>query len=239
MALSMSALGRRGSLVPDGAGGWKLQLSTKFKWDIEKFKKREGEARMKALSRAGLITKRLSQKQFRRRQIMRKPIWTNEGTHNGYPLVAIRFQDSTQGRVTTWKPKEFLRRDIEDDYDPKTRSVVIGPSKFPRLNQLHEFGGRDEVKLKLVRDVPVTNLYQYKVPQSLIGKGQGRDRRGRFMRKGAYVGTWHSSRARVKGKRRTVAYDSGKVPKAGYMAKGIAAAKGKIPQQFRNQLRGP
>lgn len=218
-----------------------IPTKVKFKalLNVPKVRKKVEASRDKALDRAGSMTRRSAQKQFRRRQPLKKPIWKMVGSHEGYPLVSISFQESTPGKVTTWKPKEFLRRKIFYDKDKRRGSVVIGPDqKVASVQQLQEFGGSDPVKLKLVAPIPVANLYQYKVPQSMFGSMK-RDRKGRFLRQLAYIGTWHSQKARVSGNRKTVATDSGRVPAAGFMGKGLAAIRQKIPQQFRNQLRGP
>jgi hypothetical protein len=218
-----------------------LPTKVRFKslLNVPKVRKKVEEARDKALDRAGSITRRSAQKQFRRRQPLKKPAWKLVGTHEGYPLVSMSFQEPTKGKVTTWKPKEFLRRKIFYAGDKRRGSVVIGPDeKVASVQQLQEFGGSDAVKLKLVAPIPVANLYQYKVPGSMLGKRQGRDSRGRFIsNRRAYIGMWHSQRSRAKGK--TVATAPGKVPGAGFMGKGIEAVKTKIPAQFRNQLRGP
>ena len=218
-----------------------LPTKVRFKslLNVPKVRKKVEASRDKALDRAGSITRRSAQKQFRRRQPLKKPVWKLVGTHEGYPLVSMSFQQSTRGKVTTWKPKEFLRRKILYAADKRRGSVVIGPDqKVANVQQLQEFGGSEPVKLKLVSPIPVANLYQYKVPSSMLGKRQGRDRRGRFIsNRRAYIGMWHSNNSRNRGK--TVETDFGRVRGAGFMAKGIAAAKGKIPQQFRNQLRGP
>jgi hypothetical protein len=220
-----------------------LPTKVRFKslLNVPKVRKKVEEARDKALDRAGIITMRSARKQLRSRQPLKKPIWKMVGTYEGYPLVSMSFEESTKGKVTTWKPKEFLRRKIFYSPDKRKGSVVVGPDeKVASVQQLQEFGGSEPVKLKLVSPFPVANLYQYKVPASMLGGRQGRDRRGRFIsNKRAYVGMWHSQKARVRGKKKTVATAPGKVPGAGFMGKGIEAVKTKIPAQFRNQLRGP
>ena len=218
-----------------------IPTKVKFKamLNVPKVRKKVEASRDKALDRAGAILRRQAGKQFRRRAPQKKPIWKMVGTHEGYPLVSMNFQPSTQGRITTWKPKEFLRRKIQYKLDPKRGTVVIGPDeKVARIQQLQEFGGSEPVKLKLVAPVPVDGLYQYKVPKSMLGRKQGRDRRGRFIsNQRAYIGMWHSQKARVKGK--TVLTDPGRVPAAAFMGKASKASRRLIPQQFRNQLRGP
>ena len=207
--------------------------------NVPKVRAKVEASRDKALDRAGTITRRSAQKQFRRRQPLKSPKWRLVGTRDGYPLVSMSFQESTPGKVTTWKPKEFLRNKIFYDKDKRRGSVVIGPDqKVASVQQLQEFGGSETVKLKLVAPVPVPGLYQYKVPKSMLGRKQGRDSRGRFIsNQRAYIGMWHAYGSRAKGK--TVATDPGRVRGAGFMGKGLAAVRQKIPQMFKNQLRGP
>ena len=215
-----------------------LPTKVKFKalLNVPKVRKKVEASRDKALDRAGAILRRQAGKQFRRRRPQSKPVWKRVGTYEGYPLVSMNFQPSTPGRITTWKPKEFLRRKIQYKVDPKRGSVVIGPDeKVARIQQLQEFGGSEPVKLKLVSPIPAVSLYQYEVPQTLLGfSGKRRDA---WVRRAAYIGMWHSQKARVKGK--TVATDPGRVPAAAFMGKAAKASRNLIPQQFRNQLRGP
>ena len=199
--------------------------------NLPRVKKAIGDGRDRALDKAGSMIRRSAQKQISRRSPKKKPIWKAVGTHEGMPLVSLTFQDSKPGKVTSWKPKEFLYRKIFYDKDKRRESVVIGPDqKVAKVQQLHEFGGSDAVKLKLIAPQPVANLYQYKVPNNLLGGGRRRGRR-------AYVGMWHSGRSRAKGK--TVATAAGRVPAAKFMEKGLDAKRRDIPAMFRNAIRGP
>ena len=200
------------------------------------------DGRDKALDRAGSITRRSAQKQFRQRGLLKKPVWNRVGEHQGFPLVSMSFTQSTPGKVTTWKPKKFLQRKIFYAKDKRAGSVVIGPDeKVAKVQQLQEFGGSDPIKLKLVAPVPVEGLFQYQVPKRLFGgRKQGRDSRGRFIsNRRAYIGTWHAASARVSGSRKTVATAPGKVPGAGFMGKGLEKVRPKIPAMFKNAMRGP
>jgi hypothetical protein len=222
MALSISALTGRGSLVPDGAGGWKLQVSTKFKWDIEKFKKREGAARMKALSKVGLRVKHSCQKQISARRPNSRPRQWKIANRQGFDLIALVNRVPHPNRLTSWRtrrnPSGMLRNDIQDDYDSKSRSVVVGPSRLPWLNQMHEFGkGSSRVYFSPIarrtRGKRVLGVLKNTPPTV----GVGRDK---VAQAGIYSFTF-----RVKARP--------------YMAKGLAAVRKKIPEEFRNQLRGP
>lgn len=222
-AMKMADLARRGSLVPDGAGGWKLQMSTKFKWDEKRFRRLEGEARMRALSKAGLRVKHACQKQISaRKPASKSPKRWKIATRHGFDLIALVDRVPKSDKLTSWRtprnPSGMLRKDIENDYDRKSRSVVVGPSKFPWLNQLHEFGGMSKPRYfspipKRTRGNQILGVLTNRKPT--VGKG-----RSRVEQSGVYSFTF-----RIKARP--------------YMAKGIAAARKKIPEEFRNQLRGP
>ena len=209
----------------------------KIKFDTKKLERKYKAGRNKALDRAGSIVRQSARKQFSQRRPLSKPVWKQVGEHEGLPLVSMSFGKSTPGKVTTWKPRMFLRSRIFYERDDRKGSVVIGPDdKVVPVNTLQEFGGSREVKLVLLRPAPVTRLFQYQVPKSLVGS-QRRDRRGRFLQTGAYVGMWHSTGKRVKGK--VVRRDPGRAPAGRYMEKGLAAKRAAIVPQFRNQIQGP
>lgn len=195
----------------------------------------------KALDRCGSIVRRSAQRQFSVRAYRKKPIWKRVGEFNGLPLVSMSFQDSKPGKVTSWKPKAFLRSKILYSRDDRKSSVVIGPDdKVKNVQILHERGGAQGVKLVLIRPTPTDSLMQYKVPNSMLGSGAGRrrDKRGRFLSTGqAYVGRWVSTGKRVKG--RVAARDPGRAPAGRFMEKGLAEKRAKLPEQFKNRISGP
>lgn len=194
----------------------------------------------KALDRAGMMVRQSAKKQFSVRAYRKKPIWKRVGDLDGYPLVSMSFQDSKEGKVTSWKPRSFLRSKIMYARDDRKSSVVIGPDdKVKDVQILHERGGAKGVKLVLVRPTPTDRLFQYQVPASMLGgRRQGRDARGRYLsNRAAYVGRWVSTGKRVKG--RVVARDPGRAPAGRYMEKGLAEKRNKIAEQFRNRISGP
>jgi len=214
----------------------KLRLPS-FKLDTKKLQRKYRGGRDKALDRVGVIVRNSAKKQFSQRRPLTKPVWKRVGEHEGLPLVSMSFGNATPGKVTTWKPKMFLRSRVRYERDDRKGSVVIGPdNKVVPVNTLQEFGGSRQVKLVLVRQRPITRLFQYQVPQALLGS-QRRDRRGRFVQESAYVGMWHSTGKRVKGK--VVRRDPGRAPAGRYMEKGLAAKRAAIVPQFRNQIHGP
>lgn len=196
----------------------------------------------KALDRAGMMVRQSAKKQFSVRAYRKKPIWKRVGNLDGYPLVSISFQESKPGKVTSWKPRSFLRSKIMYARDDRKSSVVIGPDdKVRNVQILHERGGSQGMKLVLIRRTPTDRLFQYQVPASMVGsKGLGRDSRGRYLSTGgrqAYVGRWVSTGKRVRG--RVAARDPGRAPAGRFMEKGLAEKRSKIAEQFRNRISGP
>ena len=225
-----------GSLL-SGGNGLQFRFNVRgLRMDTARVQRKYKAGRDKALDRAGSIVRNSAKKQFSQRQPLRKPIWKRVGDHEGLPLVSMSFQNTAAGKVTSWKPKKFLYSRIRYARDDRRGSVVIGPdAKVVDVNTLHERGGSKGVKLVLIRPVPVANLFQYKVPRSMLDGT--RDRRGRFQRQAAYVGMWHSTGRRVKGK--VVKRDPGNVPAGRYMEKGLAAKRSAIAPQFKDQIQGP
>lgn len=219
-----------------------MKVSTKVRTRIRTrhIQNRFKAGRDKALDKVGSMIRQSAKKQFSVRGYKKKPIWKRVGDLDGYPLVSMSFQDSKPGKVTSWKPKSFLRSKILYSRDDRRGSVVIGPDdKVKDVQILHERGGSKGVKFVLIRQAPTEGVFQYRVPKSLVSNGpQGRDKRGRFIsNRLAYVGRWVSTGKRVKG--RVVARDPGRAPAGRYMEKGLKAKKPAIPQAFRNQITGP
>jgi hypothetical protein len=208
----------------------------RVKFDAKRLHTKYKAGRDKALDRVGSIVRQSAKKQLANRRPSSKPIWSRVGELDGVPLVSVSFQKPTAGKVTSWKPKRFLYSRIMYSRDDRKGSVVIGPDdKVVPVNKLHEFGGSRELKLVLIRPVPVDRLYQYEVPQKLLG-ASGR-RRDQWVRRAAYVGMWKSTGARVRG--RVVRRDPGRAPAGRYMERGLAAKRQAILPQFKNRIHGP
>lgn len=208
-----------------------------LKLNTGKVKRKYQAGRNKALDKAGSMVRQSAKKQLSNRKLLTKPVWKRVGEYQGVPLVSMSFQNSKPGKVTSWKPKRFLHNRIRYARDDRRGSVVIGPDdKVVEVNTLHERGGSRPMKLVLIRSVPTDGVFQYQVPQSLLGN-QGRDRRGRFLRQSAYIGMWHSTGKRVRG--RVVRRDPGRAPAGRYMEKGLAAKRDRIAATFKDQISGP
>lgn len=228
------------SLLSGSGGGLRLNVRMPrggIRLDTRRLEQKYKAGRDKALDRAGAIVRNSAKKQFSQRNYLRRPVWRRVGDYEGLPLVSMSFQDAKDGKITSWKPRRFLYSKIRYARDDRRGSVVIGPDdRLSNINVMHEKGGSKEVKLALIRPVPVDRLFQYRVPPALLGQKR-RDRRGRFLKLSAYVGMWHSTGKRVKG--RVVKRDPGKAPAGRYMEKGLAARRAAIAPQFKDQIQGP
>jgi hypothetical protein len=236
---SLAQLLRGGSLVPDGAGGFKLQISSKFKWDTEKLHRKLGEANAKALQRVGMDVRKIVQKGMSSRDVLGSKAETVEkkvarmkkwriGSRHGVNLVALVDKVPKPDVVTSWKtprnPKGYLRQSIQTDYSHRSESVVVGPAAdrmSPRLNVLLEKGG---------------TTTHYFVPYGRQPPGIKRRKRNTI------YGRLQNSRPRVTGRRiEQVGLFSftRTVRGRGFMAKGLQKALPKIPDRWRNSVRGP
>lgn len=202
---------------------------TKFQFSKEKLRKLVGDAAAEALQKAGLAIRRTTQRGIvggstpSGRRPRANPVFRVYGEKDGYPVVGAITRVPRQDKVSSWAPKAFLRNDIQSDYDFATKSVVIGPSKVPWLNQLHEFGGTRTFYVAIGRDpTPIYN--NKKLKRSLMRKGP----KGW----GAYVGY-------VTDEPRAFKIGQRKIEEKGYMAIGLEAGKKSIPAQFRDTIKGP
>jgi hypothetical protein len=221
MALSMNALNRRGSMVPLPGGGWKLEISTKFKWNTEQVRKKLGEGRRRALERVGFLVKTRTQKGMSSRRPRKTGRQVKIANRFGFDLIALIDRVPKTDSVTSWKtsrhPKGFLRSDIEDDYDTRSQSVVVGPSLRPKINQLHEFGGTTTRYF-----VPIPRRGKRNAVFGVLANVKPKAGRGRDAPEQTGIFSFQTN---IKGRK--------------FQAKGLRLAAPKIPQQFRNQLRGP
>ena len=205
---------------------------TRFKWN--ELKSRVGAARMKALKIAGLEVRRATQRSMSVRKELSRPRFYEGGTYNGQRLVIKRYQVPKPDKVTSWKterhPKGFLRSDIFSDYDMDTQSVVIGPRMAPVLNKLHEIGGKVSLWFTpgvtprfapgKFRGAVFGTLANFNTGRAVLNKDRARLEKQTENLQGAFF--W--GRRRVKPRR--------------YMRQGLDAARGKIPEAFRDFIGG-
>lgn len=203
--------------------------SSKFQWNKGKLRRLIGEAAADALKKAGADCRRTSQRQMRggsqptgKKSPGTPKLWKVGERSGGIPMVAAVYQVPAANKVTSWAPKAFLRNDIQYDYDYRTSSVVVGPSKAPWLNQLHEFGGAVRVFFNSYTKGPVSEFRMKKLPSRMVAG-----------RAGAYVG-WLSNKPMGN----SISLGVRSVAPRPYMKAGLDAMKHRIPQQFRNKLGG-
>lgn len=213
--------------------------STKFNWHTDA-KRLIGAAAAVALQRAGKDVRRNTQRQMvggstrNGRSLRSTPVWWKVGEKDGYPVLAYVRKVPRPDKVSSWAPRAFLRNDVQSDYDARTESVVIGPSKFPWLNILHEEGGPVNVYVQHTR-YPVKEYGGHKVPRKFQRQYKyrvnvnGRRRTVTSLR-GAYVGIFDNDHGDFYVGTRTVRDRR-------YMEIGLQASLSKIPAQFRNTIR--
>jgi hypothetical protein len=206
----------------------KRKGGTKFQWSKPKLQKLIGEAAATALKYVGADIRKKTQRSMRSNngagiKARAKPVFRIYGEKDGYPVVGAITQVPSRDKLTSWAPKAFLRNDIEYDYDYKSSSVVIGPSKVPWLNALHEFGGQRTYFVAIGKE-PTAFYNGAKLKRSVMRKGA----KGW----GAYVGY-------VTDRPRSFKIGQRPIPARGFMKKGLDAGLAGIPPQFRNTIKGP
>jgi hypothetical protein len=210
---------------------------TKFRWHTEELKQRIGAGSAVALQKVGLNVRRNTQRSMvggstPSGRKSSAPKWWKVGERRGYPVVAYVTQVPRPDKVSSWAPKAFLRNDVQSDYDPSSKSVVIGPSKVPWLNQLHEFGGSVNVFVRH-GEFPVQTFAGKPVPrkmQAVKSQLRSRSRRGiKDVARGAYVGVFSNTSGNFRvGTRR--------VRDRNYMALGLDRSMSGIPKQFQGLI---
>jgi hypothetical protein len=214
---------------------------TKFRWADEAAKV-VGAGAAVALQKAALEVRRNTQRMMvggstpAGRKLLANPRWWKVGERDGIPVLAFVRKVPREDKVSSWSPKAFLRNDVQADFDASRGTVVIGPSKAPWLNQLHECGGTVSVYVHHGK-YPVKKFAGHDVPKKFQPSSfyyatvDGKRKRQKTY-KGAYVGVFSNSRPAYLGfnvGHRTV---NGR----GYMEIGLQASLHKIPAEFRNKL---
>jgi hypothetical protein len=211
---------------------------TKFRWHTAELQQRIGAGSAVALQKVGLDVRRNTQRGMvggstrTGRKPSSAPKWWKVGEKDGYPVVAYVTHVPRPDKVSSWAPTAFLRNDVQADYDPSTKSVVIGPSKVPWLNQLHEFGGSVRVYVRHGK-FPVQTFAGKKVPRKLQATRsvlRSRSRRGiKDVARGAYVGVFSNTSGNFNVGTRGV---RGR----GYMETGLQQSMSKIPEKFKGLI---
>lgn len=206
---------------------FRFRVGTKFKWDTPKVKRMLDDANRKSLKRAGRLvwTAARSPAVISSRAPRAKPKQYKIAERHGFQLYARIDKIPKSDRLTSWKtsrnPEGFLRKSLEYDYSPTSRTVVVGPgaTRGYKVASLQAYGGQAR--------------YWFK-PE--VGRGQrryGKRVYGRLVNSQPMVGGrngvpevgLYSFTRQIRGKQ--------------YMERAtkIVLASGKIPEQWRNSLR--
>lgn len=210
-----------------------VRVRTKFRWNKGELSHLIGAAAAVALQKAGLEVRRNTQRGMvggstkAGRRPLATPRWWKVGEKDGYPVVAYVRKVPRPDKVSSWAPMAFLRNDVQSDWDSNSKSVVVGPSKAPWLNKLHEFGGPINVFVNHGTS-PVRTFGKYDVPKKFQRVTYGK--KGQRYYAGAYVGLFDNNGG-------SFFVGTRKVRGRGYMEIGLQASLHKIPQQFRNTIR--
>jgi hypothetical protein len=193
----------------------KIKIGTRFQLFNDKLAKKLDKARFKALIKAGSDARREARNAISNRKLPSKPKLLPVGHQGGIRQVAEVYGVPKAGKVTSWKtsrhPGGFLRDDILYAYDNRQKSVVVGPVKSPRVNQLHEFGGQQTFNF-----VPTSGVR----PSRKFGP----HRVGYLSNRTTSQSTLRFSRS---------------IRKRPYMAPGLKKVMPKIAENFRDQIKGP
>lgn len=209
-----------------------LRVRSKFNWDKGQLSALVGAGAAVALQKAGLEVRRSTQRMMvggstrSGRVPLKRPRWWKVGEKDGYPVLAFVKKVPRPDKVSSWAPRAYLRNDVQSDYDPRTQSVIIGPSKFPWLNQLHEFGGSVSVYVQHGK-TPVREFEGIAVPKKHQRMTRGKNGQRYYV--GAYVGTFNNNYGAFHVGTRTVRDRK-------YMETGLQASLHKIPSFFSGTL---
>ena len=172
-----------------------------------------GEAARQAMIFAGADVQEKTRAAMSNRNVPKRRIQRQVGIRDGRPLVALIQQDPKPDKITSWKtpehPNGLLYSSVKYYYDPRTKSVVVGPERMGKLRALHEFGGSRPVHFLPVSDGPKRSR-KFKNPVFGVFVSQSEP------------GTINLGTKRIK--------------KRPYMKPGLQKAMRKIPQQFRERL---
>tara|TARA_Y100001973_G_scaffold106824_1_gene188487 strand:- start:12363 stop:13076 length:714 start_codon:yes stop_codon:yes gene_type:complete len=215
----------------------KPKFRLRFRINEKKIKRKVKLGSFAALHKAGSIIRRNAKKQFSVRKPRSVPLWKQEKPFRGNKVVSMRWTTTKEGKVTSWRPKVFLKSKIFYNIDRQKVSAVIGPDRgVTKVNKLQEYGGSDRLFLQSITKFRTPNILGYTPPANLMDKSWKRGKKARKAR--AWIGIWVSRpMKRLQG---PVLYSNkGKVPSGRFMKKGLRASKPKIPPCFRNKIRGP
>lgn len=207
---------------------FRFRVGTKFKWDTPKVKRLLDDTNRRALKKAGRVVfniARSSKVISKRSPRTKTDIRYKVGERQGYELYAVIDKVPKSDVVTSWKsqrfPNGFLWQSLEYDYSTSSKTVVVGPgsTRGYKVASLQAYGGTAKYWfMPFARDGQ--SRYSRRVygrltnSQPMVGGRNGVPQMGLF-----------SFTRQIRGKE--------------YMERAtrLAVASGKLPEQWRNQLR--
>jgi hypothetical protein len=212
-------------------------IDTRYFLDRANVRKKIGEGRARALTKAGAMVYRSAQNQLLRGRPSPRGSNRTIGEYRGLPLVERRKRKPKPGRVTSYRTARnangFLRSAMGFAWDPQTNSVVIGPRRMQSrysttLNILQEKGGSQSQRMYL-------RYSGRPIPRQVAFGLRRTGARSNLV----YVGTFMAPRPTTSNFRPISLGRTVRVPAGQYQKKGLGRVRNKIAQKFRNQIYGP
>ena len=194
----------------------RLTALTRGSFNTARVRRAIGDGVERALKKSGMVVQEKTQRGMSNRTPDAKPKLWKITQKDGSDLVAEITKIPKPDRVTSWKtprsPKGFLRSDIRYDYTSRKQSVVVGPSRQPKVNQLNEFGGsKPYYFVPTYAKYPASRKYRSPTYGVLTNKPT--------------ASAIHTFTRNVKPRR--------------FMQQGLKKALPQIPAQFKDTVRGP
>jgi hypothetical protein len=194
----------------------RLTASTRGGFNSAHVRRALGDGIARALKKSGMVVQEKTQRGMSNRTPLAKPRMWKITQKDGSDLVAEVNKIPKSDRVTSWKtprsPKGFLRSDIRYDISSRTQSAVVGPSRYPKVNQLNEFGGSKAF---------------YFIPT------YSRSKPSRKYKKPTYGYLTNKPSAKA------IHTFTRNVKPRRFMEQGLTKAMPQIPAQFKDTVRGP
>lgn len=227
---SVSSLARGLTMTPLPGGKWQIDIKVKsrFQWETKKIKRLVDDTNRRSLKNAGRVVftiARSSKVISRRSPRPKTDVRYKLAERHGYQLYAVIDKVPKADVVTSWKttrfPQGFLWKSIEYDYSYTSKTVVVGPgsSRGYKVASLQAYGGTGKYWF-----MPFARKGQSKYSRKVYGRLVNSQPMVGGRRGVPALGLFSFTRP-IRGKQ--------------YMERAtqLALASGRIPEQWRNQLR--
>ena len=207
---------------------FRFRVGTKFKWDTPKVKRLLDDTNRRSLKKAGRVVfniARSSKVISKRSPRTKTDIRYKVGERQGYQLYAVIDKVPKSDVVTSWKtsrfPKGFLWQSLEYDYSTSSKTVVVGPgsTRGYKVASLQAYGGTAKYWF-----MPFARKGESKYSRRVYGRLTNSQPMVGGRNGVPQMGVFTFTRP-IRGK--------------AYMERAtrLAVASGKLPEQWRNQLR--